>query len=191
MQGLVCHAIQCSYMGNRNADPEFPAMFPVRPFVAACAAMSLLAPAHGQAAPAPMQYPPTRRDDVVETRFGEHVADPYRWLEADVRVDPQVAEWVAAQSVFTDAYLKGLPERPAFERRLNGLFDYARFGLPREEGGRLFHIYNSGLMNQAQLMVRDGPQDDPRVLLDPNTWASDGATALRSEEHTSELQSRA
>ncbi|CAM4211537.1 Prolyl oligopeptidase [Novosphingobium lubricantis] len=153
-------------------------MFPVRPFVAACAAMSLLAPAHGQAAPAPMQYPPTRRDAVVETRFGEHVADPYRWLEADVRVDPQVAEWVAAQSVFTDAYLKGLPERPAFERRLNGLFDYARFGLPREEGGRLFHTYNSGLMNQAQLMVRDGPQDDPRVLLDPNTWASDGATAL-------------
>ena len=26
-------------------------------------------------------YPTTRRDSVVDTAFGERIADPYRWLE--------------------------------------------------------------------------------------------------------------
>jgi hypothetical protein len=42
----------------------------------------------------PIQYPQTRRDDVVDTLFGEKIADPYRWLENDVRNDPEVADWV-------------------------------------------------------------------------------------------------
>ncbi|MFN4135727.1 MAG: prolyl oligopeptidase family serine peptidase [Novosphingobium sp.] len=129
-----------------------------------------------------MTYPPTERGDMVETLFGETVADPYRWLEADVRVDAKVAAWVEAQSAFTDAYLKALPERAGFERKLKGLFDYARYGVPREEGGRIFHTYNSGLMDQAQLMVRDDASPAGRVLLDPNGWASDGATALDAWE---------
>ncbi len=129
-----------------------------------------------------MTYPQTERGDVVETLFGETVADPYRWLEADVRVDAKVAAWVAEQSAFTDAYLKALPERAGFERKLKGLFDYARYGLPRAEGGRTFYTYNSGLMNQAQLMVRDQASPAGRVLLDPNGWASDGATALDAWE---------
>ena len=127
-------------------------------------------------------YPASPRDDLVEMHFGEQVADPWRWLEADVRTDARVADWVAAQSAFADAYLKALPERPAFEARLQGLFDYARFGVPREEGGQLFYAYNSGLMNQPQLLVRDGASPRGRVLLDPNGWASDGATALDAWE---------
>lgn len=127
-------------------------------------------------------YPASPRGDVVETQFGQQVADPWRWLEADVRTDAKVHEWVSAQSAFTDAYLKALPERPAFEARLKGLFAYARFGLPREEGGRLFYAWNSGLMNQAQLLVRDAASPKGRVLLDPNDWASDGATALDAWE---------
>ncbi|MFN3470397.1 MAG: prolyl oligopeptidase family serine peptidase [Novosphingobium sp.] len=151
-----------------------------RPFLAASAAIAFAASA--MAADPVMTYPPAERGDVVETLFGETVADPYRWLEADVRVDAKVAAWVEAQSAFTDAYLKALPERAGFERKLKGLFDYARYGVPREEGGRIFHTYNSGLMNQAQLMVRDGASPSGRVLLDPNGWASDGATALDAWE---------
>ena len=125
-------------------------------------------------------YPATARGPVVDEAFGEKVPDPYRWLEADVRTDPAVEKWVAAQSAFTAGYLAQLPERAAFETRLHGLFDYQRYGVPVEEGGRLFYAYNSGLMNQAQLLVRDkdAPADTARVLLDPNTWAKDGATAL-------------
>mgnify|MGYP001263005601 CR=1 FL=1 len=30
-------------------------------------------------------YPETRATDTVETIFGQQIADPYRWLENDVR----------------------------------------------------------------------------------------------------------
>ena len=46
-------------------------------------------------------YPATTRDDVVDDYFGQKIADPYRWLENDIRTDGQVAAWVAAQSKFT------------------------------------------------------------------------------------------
>lgn len=126
-----------------------------------------------------MKYPVTERGAVVETAFGEKVADPYRWLEADVREDAQVAVWVEAQSRFTANYLAKLPERSAFEKRLKTLFDFERFGLPVKAGGQMFFRHNSGLQNQSVLYVRrDGGGYQRRVLIDPNTWAKDGATAL-------------
>ena len=60
---------------------------------------------------APMTYPETRRGDVAETLFGERIADPYRWLENDVRHDPEVADWVRRQNGVTQTYLVGLPQR--------------------------------------------------------------------------------
>ncbi|WP_226633329.1 prolyl oligopeptidase family serine peptidase [Novosphingobium profundi] len=123
-------------------------------------------------------YPETRRGDVVETLFGEEIADPYRWLENDVREDKEVADWVALQSAFTDSYLKQLPQRGWFEEKVRGLLDFERFGLPEKAGKRYFYTRNSGLLNQSQLFVRDGLEGEPRLLIDPNAWASDGATAL-------------
>lgn len=126
----------------------------------------------------PIAYPETRREDVVEEQFGVAVADPYRWLENDVRNDPEVADWVAAQNKITDAYLATLRGRDWFRARIKQLFDYERFGLPQKKGGRYFYMHNSGLQNQAVLFVRDGLDGEGRILIDPNGWSNDGATAL-------------
>ncbi len=131
---------------------------------------------------ASLTYPATTRGDVVETQFGVPVADPYRWLENDVRQDPAVAEWVARENAVTDAYLATLPARDVFRNRLRTLYDYERFGVPRKAGSRYFYSRNSGLQNQAVLFVRDGLDATPRMLIDPNTWAKDGATALAEWE---------
>ncbi|MFM2371135.1 MAG: hypothetical protein RIS85_857 [Pseudomonadota bacterium] len=125
-----------------------------------------------------MKYPPTQAGSVVEEAFGQKVADPYRWLEADVREDKSVAAWVEAQSRFTADYLAKLPERPAFEERLKTLFDFERFGLPVKAGERLFFRHNSGLQNQSPLYVSAVDGSARQVLIDPNLWAKDGATAL-------------
>ena len=127
----------------------------------------------------PIAYPETRRVDQVDEQFGVKVADPYRWLENDVRNDPEVRAWVTAENAVTDAYLATLPGRDIFARRLKKLLDYERFGVPVKKGRRYFYAHNSGLQNQAVLMVRDS-LDDPvgRVLIDPNGWSADGATAL-------------
>ncbi|WP_237451999.1 prolyl oligopeptidase family serine peptidase [Qipengyuania algicida] len=123
-------------------------------------------------------YPETRRDDVVDTEFGQKVPDPYRWLEQSVRTDKDVESWVEAQNAVTNAYLDKLPGRAWFKSEIGKLMDYQRFGIPRKRGNRYFYTYNPGLANQAQLFVRDGIDGKGRMLLDPNTWAKDGATAL-------------
>ncbi|MES2442467.1 MAG: prolyl oligopeptidase family serine peptidase [Pseudomonadota bacterium] len=123
-------------------------------------------------------YPQTRRVDVVEEQFGVKVADPYRWLENDVRNDAEVAAWVAAENKVTDAYLESLPGRSWFRTRIRQLFDYERFGVPVRKGGRYFYMHNSGLQNQAVLFVRDSLKGEGRVLIDPNGWSKDGATAM-------------
>ncbi|MBA4772793.1 MAG: S9 family peptidase [Sphingomonas sp.] len=142
------------------------------------AALPLLAIA---AAPAPeisLKYPETPRVDVVEEQFGVKVADPYRWLESDVRTEPKVRAWVDAQNAVTSAYLATLPGRDAFKARMKQLYSYERFGTPVQQGGRYFYTHNSGLQNQSALYVRDSLNGPGRVLIDPNGWAKDGATAL-------------
>ncbi|MFO1254281.1 MAG: prolyl oligopeptidase family serine peptidase [Sphingomonadaceae bacterium] len=129
-----------------------------------------------------LTYPATRKGDVVETQFGEKVADPYRWLENDVRTDKAVAEWVGQQNAVTQAYLGKLSQRGWFAQRIRALMDYERFGLPHKAGQFYFYTRNSGLQNQSQLFVRKGLEGEPRLLIDPNAWAKDGATALDAWE---------
>ena len=71
-----------------------------------------------------------------------------------------------------------LPGREAIRKRLSKLWDYERFGVPEKAGKNYFYAHNTGLQNQAVLFVRAGLAGKPRELLDPNTWAKDGATAL-------------
>lgn len=123
-------------------------------------------------------YPDTQREDVVDIRHGVPIADPYRWLENDVRSDPRVAEWVNAENAVTDAYLATLPGRERFKARITELFDFERFGVPVKKGDRYFYLHNSGLQNQAVLYVRDTLNGEGRALIDPNAWSDDGATAL-------------
>lgn len=129
-----------------------------------------------------LTYPVTGKGSVVEEQFGEKVADPYRWLENDVRTDKAVAAWVGEQNAVTQGYLNTLPQRGWFGQRIKALMDYERFGLPQKAGQFYFYSRNTGLQNQSQLFVRKGLEGTPRLLIDPNSWAKDGATALDAWE---------
>ena len=126
----------------------------------------------------PLTYPETKTVDVIDEQFGEYISDPYRWLENDVREDPEVADWVKAQNTVTDAYLETLPGRDSLAQSMKELFDYDDLGIPVEAGGKYFYERKSGGQNQAVLYVRDGADGEERVLIDPAGWSDDGATAL-------------
>jgi prolyl oligopeptidase len=125
-----------------------------------------------------LTYPETRRGDQVDDYHGSKVADPYRWLEDDVRKSKEVADWVAAQNKLTFAYLETIPERKAIRDRLTELWNYERYSTPSRHGGRYFYTKNDGLQNQSVLYTMDSLDGEPRVLLDPNKWSRDGTIAL-------------
>ena len=138
---------------------------------------ALMLASAASASAVPLVYPKTATVAQTDTIHGVNVADPYRWLEGDVRTQKPVADWVAEQNKVTEAYLATLPGRDALKARLTQLFDYERVALPQVRGDRLFFRKNSGLQNQSVLFVQDGA-GTPRPLIDPNLWAKDGATAL-------------
>ena len=125
-----------------------------------------------------LNYPSTRRIDHVDTYHGTQVADPYRWLEDDVRHSPEVAEWVKVENRLTESYLAAIPQRETIRRRLTDLWNFAQYSPYMKEGGRYFFFKNDGLQNQPVLYVTESLEAKPRVLIDPNTWSKDGTIAL-------------
>jgi prolyl oligopeptidase len=123
-----------------------------------------------------MVYPDSPRVDQVDDYHGVKVADPYRWLEdLDSR---QTRDWVEAQNRVTTAYLGAIPERQAIRKRLTELWNYQRYGVPTQHGGRYFFTRNDGLQNQNVLYWVRTLADHPKVVLDPNTLSQDGTIAL-------------
>jgi prolyl oligopeptidase len=139
-------------------------------FVSACSQSAAKTP--------PIAYPETKRGDVVEKPFGQTIADPYRWLENDVRNDKEVAAWVESQNEVTNTYLGTLPGRDIFKARLKQLYNSESFSIPVKKGGRYFYLRTSGIENQMMLYLRESVDGAGRVLIDPNSWAKDGSTAL-------------
>jgi prolyl oligopeptidase len=121
-------------------------------------------------------YPDSPQVNQVDDYHGVKVADPYRWLEElDSR---QTRAWVEAQNRVTSAYLAAIPEREAVRKRLTELWNYERYGVPVQQGGRYFFTRNDGLQNQNVLYRVDDLGGVPQVVLDPNTLSHDGTIAL-------------
>ncbi len=133
-------------------------------------------PVAGLALP-PLRYPVARQDSTADHVFGEVLADPWRWLESDLRADRAVADWVMRENTLSQTYLGQLPGRDHFAQRLRALYNFERYSLPKKAGHRYFFLRNSGLLNQAVLFVRDGLNGTDRVLVDPNR-AGSGEYAL-------------
>jgi prolyl oligopeptidase len=127
---------------------------------------------------APIKYPETKKDDVVEDYFGTKVPDPYRWLEDDR--SPEVAAWVEAQNKVTYAYLDQIPYRAAIKDRLMKLYNYPKYGAPARRGEWFFSTKNDGLQNQSVWYLQKGLDGVPELLLDPNKFSADGTSRLGS-----------
>jgi len=124
----------------------------------------------------PLIYPTTHQADQVDDYHGTKVADPYRWLE-----DPDSDEtkaWVEAQNKVTFGYLEDIPQRETLKQRITQLWNYEKYGIPYKEGNRYFYFKNDGLQNQSVLYTLTSLDEEPRLLIDPNTLSEDGTVAL-------------
>jgi prolyl oligopeptidase len=125
-----------------------------------------------------MAYPETKQVDQVDEYWGTNVADPYRWLEDDVRTSDEVRQWVEAQNEVTFAHINELPYREQIEKRLTSLWDYEKYGTPFKRGNRYFYFKNAGLQNQSVLYQLPSLDAEPTELIDPNQWSEDGTVAM-------------
>ncbi|OAI57862.1 prolyl endopeptidase, partial [Verrucomicrobiaceae bacterium SCGC AG-212-N21] len=123
-----------------------------------------------------LEYPVTKKTEVVDDYHGTKVPDPYRWLEDDNSAETKA--WVQAQNKVTFGFLEGIPQRAKIRERLEKLWNYERFGIPFRRGDRWFFTRNSGLQNQSVLYFSNKPDGEPRELLDPNKLSADGTTSL-------------
>jgi prolyl oligopeptidase len=136
--------------------------------------LSCMIPSLGLAAT--IQYPDTRKADVVDELHGTSVPDPYRWLEDDNAEETKA--WVTAQNRVTEDFLTTIPQRGEIRKRLADLWNFERTGSPQEFGGKWFFTHNTGLQNQSVLKVSDTLDGEGRLLLDPNALSEDGTVAL-------------
>ena len=123
-------------------------------------------------------YPETRTVDQTDDFHGIEIADPYRWLEDDVRTSKEVADWVEAQNQVTFGFLKSIPQRDAIEKRLTELWNYEKISAPFKRGGRYYFTRNDGLQNQSVVWMQQTLKDEATILIDPNSWSADGTVAL-------------
>jgi prolyl oligopeptidase len=145
--------------------------------VAVCSGFLALHAAAAAPSAAPT-YPGAERGDRVDQYHDIKVPDPYRWME-DID-SPATRTWVEAEAKLTSDYLAAIPGREQIARRLNEIWNFARWNAPEKHGSEWFYLHNDGLQNQSVLFTTAKPEQPARVLLDPNGLAKDGTTALKA-----------
>jgi prolyl oligopeptidase len=123
-------------------------------------------------------YPVSKETKDSENFFGIEVKDPFRWLENPNSEDTKA--WIKAQNEVTFSYLEQLEIRNKLKARITELWNYEKFSVPFKKGDRYFYFKNNGLQNQSVLYTLNSLDDEPKLLLDPNTLSADGTVALSS-----------
>jgi prolyl oligopeptidase len=127
---------------------------------------------------ASITYPPTEKIAHTDTYFGTPIEDPYRWLEDDNSAATKA--WVTRQNALTFGWLAKIPYRADVLTRIRAISNHAKYSAPFTKNGKVYFYKNDGLQNQSVLYVQDGFAGTPEVLLDPNTFSSDGTIRLES-----------
>ncbi len=115
---------------------------------------------------APLSYPKTRVENVIDERGGIEFPDPYRWLEGNTE---EVRLWQRAQGEIAADYVRDWPHFEALRQSV-AHFSAARFGsVPRFAGGRWFRMITREGSDAQLPVVTDEPFGDGRVLFNPST----------------------
>ena len=122
-----------------------------------------------------MDYPETKKLDLVETIFGETIEDPYRWLEDFTSIESR--EWVENQNILTDKFLSN-PHQKRIKKELEDIWVSDQISVPYKKGNKTFYFFSDGKKQQSVFMVRGCDDCEAKVLLDPNNFSKDGTISL-------------
>jgi prolyl oligopeptidase len=122
-----------------------------------------------------MDYPKTKKLNLVENIFGQTIEDPYRWLEDFTSTESR--EWVEKQNIFSDKFLSN-PYQKQIKKELEDIWVSDQISVPYKKGNKTFYFFNDGKKQQSIFMVRGCDDCEAKVLLDPNNFSKDGTISL-------------
>jgi prolyl oligopeptidase len=121
-------------------------------------------------------WPTTRVATVTDTLHGQHIPDPYRWLEDET--SPEVQAWMTAQDGYARGVLGQLPHRDDWVARLKQVFYFDAISAPVHRGGRYFYSRKHADKEKTIVCWKQGEAGAEQVLFDPNQWSADGSKGL-------------
>ena len=124
---------------------------------------------------AEMNYPETKKLDLVENIFGQTIEDPYRWLEDFTSNESK--EWVNQQNILTDRFLSN-PYQQKIKTGLEEIWVSDQISVPYKKGNKTFYFSNDGKKQQSVFMMKGCDDCEAQVLLDPNQFSDDGTISL-------------
>ncbi|MEK7538991.1 MAG: prolyl oligopeptidase family serine peptidase [Patescibacteria group bacterium] len=122
-----------------------------------------------------MNFPHTKREEVIDEMFGIKIADPYRWLEDGS--NPLVKEWTEAQNVYTDANIKG-ETFDIISDELVKNFNVTTFSNPTIRKGKYFYYERQPNEDHSVFYMKVGIDGVPIKLVDPNGMNAGNISSL-------------
>ncbi|MCL5006748.1 MAG: prolyl oligopeptidase family serine peptidase [Patescibacteria group bacterium] len=113
-----------------------------------------------------MDKPITPKKEFKEVLHGVKISDPYRWLED---VDSQkTRSWLESQDAYTESIINSLPSREGLLKEFQKLYRQDSTPFPNPRAGRYFFMKRKAEENHASLYFKEGLDDQPQLLVDPN-----------------------
>ena len=122
-----------------------------------------------------MNFPKTKKENIVDDLFGYKISDPFRWLENGE--DAEVKKWIDDQNEATFSSFKD-EEFGIIQKELAENYKYTGFGNPFLVKGKYFYTERGPDENQSVLYYKNGIDGTPIKLVDPNILNKTGTTTI-------------
>lgn len=117
-----------------------------------------------------MNFPKTRKMNLIEKISGYEINDPYRWLENSD--NKEVKNWITKQNKYMESGLKNGIFK-VFQKELAKNFKETTFSNPYLVKGRYFYSEKKPGENHAVSYFKNGINGKPIKLIDPNGMSKD------------------
>lgn len=120
------------------------------------------------------KYPLLPPDTTFKDAHG--LSDPYHYL---INQDEIQTAWIDQQNKLSSQFIKENDLHLKIQERITQLYDFPKCSTPFKVSDFYLSYQNTGLQNHDILYIQKNLNSPPKVLLDPNSFSSDGSISMK------------